>query len=200
MNAAGTLAAARRVPRALALAAIRFYKRFVSPRKGYACAYRVHTGAASCSTLGYRAVARYGVFRGLGVLGLRVEQCRLKHARHGQRRRPMVRRAQAGFVDGDCGGCEGCDVGGCDGCGGLCDGLEIASCFCDGWGDGWCDGDNDGVCWSRDSRGCGRSRAYRTPPARPPRERGRRRRGTPPDAPLDAPPGVDAIDRPDNLA
>ena len=194
MNAASMLDAARRLPRALALAAIRFYKRFVSPRKGYACAYRVHTGAASCSTLGYRAVARYGVFRGLGVLGLRFEQCRLKHERYGQRR-PMARRAQAGFVD-----CA-CDASACDLCSGALDGLDIAACLCDGCGDS----DSNGVCWSRDSRGCGRSTPDRTPPARPPRERGGRRRGTPPRAPLDAPPGqrvagFDAAGRPDDPA
>jgi putative component of membrane protein insertase Oxa1/YidC/SpoIIIJ protein YidD len=34
------------------LVAIRFYQRHVSPRKGYRCAYRVHTGRCGCSALG----------------------------------------------------------------------------------------------------------------------------------------------------
>ena len=44
--------------RDLLLAAIHGYKRHVSPRKGFACAYRVHLGACSCSTLGLRAISR----------------------------------------------------------------------------------------------------------------------------------------------
>jgi putative component of membrane protein insertase Oxa1/YidC/SpoIIIJ protein YidD len=131
---------AGRLGRALLLAAIRFYKRHVSPHKGFACAYRVHTGRASCSTLGYRAVARHGVFRGLGILDARLAQCRLKHEKYGPR--PMPRTtprlppSQAGFLD--CGGCDlpGCDLPGCDlpGCDGdlcdcdcdICDGVDIA--------------------------------------------------------------------------
>jgi putative component of membrane protein insertase Oxa1/YidC/SpoIIIJ protein YidD len=49
----------------LLLTLIRLYQRHVSPRKGFACAYRVHTGCASCSHLGYRAIRRYGVWQGL---------------------------------------------------------------------------------------------------------------------------------------
>lgn len=165
--------AARATPRGVLLAAIRFYKRVLSPRKGYGCAYRVQTGRASCSTLGYRAVARYGVFRGLGVLGLRLDQCRLEHERASSRR-PPVRRGQAGFID-----CA-CDAGLCDGsmcdvCGGALDVLDIAACV----GDSDCGG---GCCfdWRDRGRGCGRSRRRDdVDNVRAARERGRRR-GTPP--------------------
>jgi len=82
------------------LAAIRGYKRHVSPHKGYACAYRVHTGGGSCSTLGLRAISRFGAWRGLGVLRLRLAECRL--AADALRQRHFVaRRAQAGFIDCD---------------------------------------------------------------------------------------------------
>jgi putative component of membrane protein insertase Oxa1/YidC/SpoIIIJ protein YidD len=80
------------LPRLVLLAAIRFYKRFVSPHKGFACAYRIHTGHCSCSTLGYRAVARFGVLRGLGVLRLRLDRCHEVFLRHGRHR-------ERGFVD-----------------------------------------------------------------------------------------------------
>ena len=97
------------------LAAIRGYKRHVSPRKGFACAYRVHLGACSCSTLGLRAISRYGAWRGLGVLRLRLAQCRL--AAEEARARPVVAQiAQAGFID--------CDVP-CD-----ADCLDSAACSC----------------------------------------------------------------------
>jgi putative component of membrane protein insertase Oxa1/YidC/SpoIIIJ protein YidD len=116
------------IGRHLLLAAIRGYQRHVSPRKGFACAYRVHEGCASCSCLGLRAISRYGAWRGLGVLRLRLEQCRLVAGEHrGARRAPAL--AQAGFVDCDV-PCDGScvDVSACDAC-------EIASCLDCGAGD-----------------------------------------------------------------
>ena len=53
---------------ALALAAIRFYQRRISPHKGFSCALRVATGGASCSAYGYAVIARFGLARGLGLL------------------------------------------------------------------------------------------------------------------------------------
>lgn len=119
----------------LFLWAITAYQRHLSPRKGYGCAYRIHTGCAGCSALGYRAVRRYGVLRGWQVLRRRLFLCGVAHRRHGQR---IVRPAAA--QRGDCD--PGCDLpldGSCDGsgkgpAGRLCDGL---SCCGDA---GSCDG------------------------------------------------------------
>ena len=61
--------------RRLALAAIRIYKMHLSPRKGFNCAYRTHLGRFSCSTLGYRAVRRFGVLKGFAVLRQRTALC-----------------------------------------------------------------------------------------------------------------------------
>jgi uncharacterized protein len=58
-----------------ALAAIRGYQQFISPYKGFCCAYRVHTGKASCSAFGYRAISRFGVWNGVGVLKKRLTLC-----------------------------------------------------------------------------------------------------------------------------
>ena len=123
--------------RDLLLAAIRGYKRYVSPRKGFACAYRVHLGACSCSTLGLRAISRYGAWRGLGVLRLRLQQCHL--AAEELRARPFVAQpAQAGFIDCDlpcdgscigastCSGCESCEFANC----GSFDACDYDDC---GW-------------------------------------------------------------------
>ena len=122
--------------RTLLLAAIRGYKRHVSPLKGFACAYRVHAGCASCSTLGLRAISRYGAWRGLGVLRLRLEQCHLVAEAHRARRfTPPI--AQAGFVD--CVPCDAScvDASACDACS-LGDACELASCLdcgdCGWWG------------------------------------------------------------------
>ena len=121
--------------RHLLLAAIRGYKRHVSPHKGFACAYRVHEGCASCSTLGLRAISRYGAWRGLGVLRLRLEQCHLVAEEHREQRRNTAL-AQAGFVDCDL-PCDGSciDASTCDTCS-LGEACEIASCAnCDGFDD-----------------------------------------------------------------
>ncbi|MDQ1813775.1 membrane protein insertion efficiency factor YidD [Massilia sp. CCM 9210] len=64
----------------LALSAIGFYQRHLSPYKGFRCAYCAYTGNASCSALGARAIRRYGVWDGLGVgrnEGAR-SQCRIR--------------------------------------------------------------------------------------------------------------------------
>jgi len=102
----------------VALLAIRCYQRWLSPRKGFCCAYRAYTGGASCSTLGARAIRRFGVWRGLQVLDGRLQQCRRAHeARVAARwRHPR----QAGDCDcdlpcdGPCDGCDACDACDCD--------------------------------------------------------------------------------------
>ncbi len=133
-------AAAHALCTPMALAAIRFYKRHVSPHKGFSCAYRVHVGACSCSTLGLRAISRYGVWRGLGVLRLRLGQCHLaaEQLRHGPRL--VAPRGQGGFVDCDI-PCDASCVDGCspgDACSGT-DACEIFTCLdcgddCNWWG------------------------------------------------------------------
>ena len=121
--------------RTLLLGAIRGYKRRVSPYKGFACAYRVHEGCASCSTLGLRAISRYGAWRGLGVLRLRLEQCHLVAEEQRERRagRVTVPIAQAGFIDCDV----PCDASCVDFS--ACDACELATCLdCSDVGDcGW---------------------------------------------------------------
>jgi putative component of membrane protein insertase Oxa1/YidC/SpoIIIJ protein YidD len=108
------------MPRVLALLAITAYQRFVSPHKGYSCAYRVYTGRCSCSWLGFRAVRRFGVLRGLGVLRLRFAQCALAfRALASPRRAP---RLQAGFVDAALG---------CDMCGTATDAVCCSEALAD---------------------------------------------------------------------
>lgn len=124
--------------RAVLLAAIRLYKRHVSPHKGYGCAYRLHSGRCSCSTLGLRAVVRFGAWRGLGVLRNRLAECGVAAEALRMRQRAVAPRGQAGFIDCDCGvpcdaSCvEGaCSSAACDWA--SCDGFDA----CD-WGDcGW---------------------------------------------------------------
>lgn len=106
--------------RGAALAAIGVYQRYVSPHKGFCCAYRVHTGRASCSALGARVIRRWGLWPGLQVLRQRLRRCSDVHRRCESRPRPLA--SQRGHcdldlpgVDADC--CDAVDVCDCCDCG-----------------------------------------------------------------------------------
>jgi putative component of membrane protein insertase Oxa1/YidC/SpoIIIJ protein YidD len=119
--------------RLVVLAAIRFYQRHLSPRKGFQCAYRAHTGRASCSVLGYRAVRRHGVFAGLGLIRQRTGLCGVVHRRHAASLRRL--HAQHGACDAGCdlpchGGCDmpgDCRLTG-DNASRVCDALRCCDC------------------------------------------------------------------------
>jgi putative component of membrane protein insertase Oxa1/YidC/SpoIIIJ protein YidD len=88
---------------ALALAAIRFYQRFISPYKGFSCALRVATGGASCSAYGHAVIARFGLVRGLGLLQRRFELCGHVYRRAHACPPPHPRlQYQRGFCDAPC--------------------------------------------------------------------------------------------------
>ena len=101
----------------LALYTIRFYQRYVSPYKGFCCSYQYHTGHASCSALGFRAIQRYGVIDGILILRTRLHLCGVSHRRYSPPRfRPH--RSQRGDCDI---GCDfPCDTG--------CDMSKVKSC------------------------------------------------------------------------
>lgn len=87
----------------LALSAIRFYQKHLSPRKGFCCAYRAHTGHASCSMLGYRAIQRFGLRKGLAVLRQRFHKCTAAHQRYSvPPTYPQHLKHQAGYCDISC--------------------------------------------------------------------------------------------------
>ncbi len=97
---------------------INFYKKHISPYKRFSCAYRIHTGQASCSTLGLRAILRYGSYSGLKVLRQRLMKCGVAHHRYSN---ISVRsRKQGGYCDVPCdlsfddltSCCDSCDGGG----------------------------------------------------------------------------------------
>lgn len=106
--------------RKILLVLIRLYKRFISPHKGFVCAYRVHTGRCSCSSLGYRAIKLRGVISGLAILRKRTYLCGLAHRSQIPAARPLP--AQRGDCDPGCDApcdlnyapSDCCDVGGCD--------------------------------------------------------------------------------------
>lgn len=86
--------------KSIALVLIKIYQRFISPYKGFSCAYRMHTGSASCSTLGCRSIRFYGLWRGLLVLRHRLVRCRVAHQRYLERAKVIHK--QAGYCDLPC--------------------------------------------------------------------------------------------------
>jgi putative component of membrane protein insertase Oxa1/YidC/SpoIIIJ protein YidD len=60
---------------ASSLALIGLYQRYVSPHKGYCCAYRAHTGGRSCSSYARRAISRAGLWSGLILFRRRLRAC-----------------------------------------------------------------------------------------------------------------------------
>jgi len=60
----------------LALLSICAYQRFVSPHKGWRCAYAVLHGGASCSSYGKEAISHYGILRGTLLVWDRLQDCR----------------------------------------------------------------------------------------------------------------------------
>lgn len=119
MLVAPIMLALRHLLRRGLLAAIRLYQRHLSPHKGFQCAYRLHTGRASCSHLGYRAVRWHGLRQGLALLRQRTALCGVAHRRHGG----AAAGAGAGLAlrsqRGDCD--LGCDAGDCNHFSGCCD-------------------------------------------------------------------------------
>lgn len=118
--------------KAAALLATTVYQQYVSPIKGFSCVYRVHTGCRSCSALGYRAIRRYGVWAGLGVLRGRLERCGIAYRRYSQIRATLPGRRQRGFCDFPCDlPIDSCDVDMCSGAGDLfsnCGSCDVGDC------------------------------------------------------------------------
>ena len=122
-----SFAMGERIMRSVVLATIRAYQRYLSPYKGFCCAYRVYTGRSSCSALAYRAIKIHGALAGLIMLRERLYLCGVSHRRFAASRpRPHVKQR------GDCDiGCDGCDVPSGRGIGNLCDFLsccDVGSC------------------------------------------------------------------------
>ncbi len=118
--------------RRLALLLIRFYQRCISPYKGFCCAYGAYTGHASCSVLGYRAVSRYGLWQGAGILEKRMAKCGVAYRRY----RVAALQLQAGFCDLPCdASCASpCDGDASGGGKSWSDCFDVADC-CDFSGD-----------------------------------------------------------------
>ena len=116
--------------RRLLLAAIRAYQRYLSPYKGFCCAYRLHTGRASCSNIGYRAVRRYGSISGLALIRQRTRLCGITNRRYSVGNQAILN-PQRGVCDA---GCDAPCAPDCNFSGGFSNALsflDCCNCSCD---------------------------------------------------------------------
>lgn len=93
---------------------IGLYQRWISPVKGFRCAYRARHGRrASCSQYAKRAIDRFGIAAGMQLLRRRFERCRAAcHALRDGRRRDQIRDEAAARKRQDSYHCD--PVSGCD--------------------------------------------------------------------------------------
>lgn len=114
----------------IALWAIAFYRKRLSPIKGYRCAAGALGRSETCSAVGLRIFKKAGLLKGYALLGRQFDRCaiaadELRSARQAEsfRTEPSEKKAsprsrvlskQRGFVD--CGGCDApsCDIPSCD--------------------------------------------------------------------------------------
>jgi len=61
--------------RSLVLVAISVYKKYVSPFKGFRCAYGVLHGGNSCSTEIYELINKHGVLKGIPLAKVQLKRC-----------------------------------------------------------------------------------------------------------------------------
>ena len=105
---------------------IELYQRWLSPLKGFRCAYRArHARRDSCSQYGKRAIAKLGLLAGLQLLRRRFDRCHVAAQQvldYEPRRRTKKVNANAPLRRGcDCDPSAACDLGNACDIGTTCD-------------------------------------------------------------------------------
>jgi putative component of membrane protein insertase Oxa1/YidC/SpoIIIJ protein YidD len=94
--------------------AIGAYQRYLSPYKGFCCAYRAHTGKRSCSSYGRAIVQKLGLFAFLTSLPRQFERCKLAYQKLMASKVLMLANAAPSNPkkkkNNDYGDCSPCDV------------------------------------------------------------------------------------------
>jgi putative component of membrane protein insertase Oxa1/YidC/SpoIIIJ protein YidD len=127
--------------------AIGLYQQYISPYKGFRCAYHAHTGHRSCSAYARAIVRKRGVFALVLAMPRQFDRCRTAYMAILESRQPSHPSARKKDKKGkwyDGCDCSGCDLGGCDldhchlpsrlvrecnHCDGPCD-LDVGACDC----------------------------------------------------------------------
>ncbi len=130
----------------IALGGIWAYQRYLSPRKGYRCAYSVAHGGTGCSGYAKHAIREAGLWRAIPAIRARFRDCRLAYetllnertderakTKHQTNQRNRNRKCGKNCRDASCYGAEGCTLlpGACAGAGARSVGAAGSSKFCD---------------------------------------------------------------------
>ena len=93
------------------------YQKYLSPHKGWSCAYRVLSGEVSCSQYAKNVIEEEGVFTAIPIVLARFKACRHAHlklsARNDSRNRAKRRDSYADGVKKDAAAeacCAGCSL------------------------------------------------------------------------------------------
>lgn len=101
--------------RLVGLRAIHAYQRYISPHKGFCCAYRSITGRQSCSSFSARAIKKAGILGGIRLTLRRLQRCSsvyaqiLKSPNRPTQFAQLLKR-QAGHCDFPIEGCHASDM------------------------------------------------------------------------------------------
>lgn len=143
-----------RLPSKIAIFMISFYQKYLSPYKGYRCAYACLYGKASCATFGKQSIQKYGIIKGVKQLHRRLLACReamyllekdydRNEKDEGEKKPRQCRKTDC--LEGGCHSCQPtlhcaswekepclnrCQTGACNGLSGQCQ-LPCDSCFPD---------------------------------------------------------------------
>lgn len=132
----------------LSLAGIWFYQTFISPRKGYSCAYRVANGGPGCSGFAKEKIREIGLFGAMPLIRQRFKDCSTAAEGIRQRRRKPGRGCRNEEATCDCDPLQPDITDGCgdvprlgkaqssscdDGCSATCKGCDGCACGCDGF-------------------------------------------------------------------
>jgi putative component of membrane protein insertase Oxa1/YidC/SpoIIIJ protein YidD len=70
----------------LAIKSIQYYQKYISPRKGYFCAYRVLHNELSCSNFCINEIERNGIFMGIRNTIDRLKACKIASSKLKEKR------------------------------------------------------------------------------------------------------------------
>jgi len=125
------------LPKYLSIKLIRFYQKFISPRKGFCCAYRKHSGGRSCSSFALVAVRRYGVSAMWRLFPKRLDDCKIAAMRLNEEEKEKENTHPCEYCEvlDNCSCAKDCDVFDGSSCGNSChmpDSLPCSDgCDCD---------------------------------------------------------------------
>ena len=60
----------------IAILWIKGYQKYISPYKGYKCAYSYYTKGCSCSEYAKKSIIHYGIIKSIPLIDLRLKECR----------------------------------------------------------------------------------------------------------------------------